>query len=124
MARHHLDAHRRLAALETQLAELGSVAVAFSGGADSAFLLAAAVRALGPEHVVAATAVSPSLPPGSSTRRSAFAARPRGPARDGDDRRAGPRGLPGQRGRPLYRCKSELLDTLLPVARARHEPMS
>ena len=42
--------------------ELGSVMVAFSGGADSAFVLAAAVRALGPESVVAATAVSPSLP--------------------------------------------------------------
>jgi uncharacterized protein len=35
--------------------------VAFSGGADSAFLLAAA-RAIGPANVVAATAISPSLP--------------------------------------------------------------
>src|SRR6266511_194779 len=53
---------RRLAGLERRLAGLGSVLVAFSGGADSAFLLAAAARALGPDSVVAATAVSPSLP--------------------------------------------------------------
>ncbi len=52
----------RLALLEASLAELGSVVVAFSGGADSAFLLAAAVRALGADRVVAATAVSSSLP--------------------------------------------------------------
>lgn len=36
-------------------------AVAFSGGTDSAFLLAVAARALGPPAVVAVTAVSPSL---------------------------------------------------------------
>ena len=46
----------RLAALEERLRELGSVLVAFSGGADSAFLLAAAVRALGAERVASATA--------------------------------------------------------------------
>ena len=49
----------RLAVLDTQLRSYGSLLVAFSGGADSAFLLAAAVRALGPDRVVAATAVSP-----------------------------------------------------------------
>src|SRR5581483_10806266 len=52
----------RLSALDAALRALGSVVVAFSGGADSAFLLAAAARALGPAGVVAATAVSPSLP--------------------------------------------------------------
>ncbi len=36
-------------------------AVAFSGGVDSTFLLAAAVRALGTDHVIAATAVSATL---------------------------------------------------------------
>ena len=36
--------------------------VAYSGGADSAFLLAAAVRALGADRVVAATGYCDSLP--------------------------------------------------------------
>src|SRR6478735_9345674 len=52
----------RLAALEADLRERGSVLVAYSGGADSAFLLAAAVRALGPDKVAAATGYSHSLP--------------------------------------------------------------
>jgi uncharacterized protein len=52
----------RCAALHEGLAGLRSVLVAFSGGADSAFLLASAVAVLGPGRVVAATAVSPSLP--------------------------------------------------------------
>ena len=51
----------RLRLLDKDLRELGNLLVAFSGGADSAFLLAASVRALGTEQVVAATAVSPSL---------------------------------------------------------------
>ncbi len=54
-----LDA--KLAALRRDLAATGGVMVAFSGGADSAFLLAAATDALG-ERAVAATGVSPSLP--------------------------------------------------------------
>lgn len=53
---------RRLALLEELLREHGRLLVAFSGGADSAFLLAAAVRALGPADVSAATAYSDSLP--------------------------------------------------------------
>jgi uncharacterized protein len=57
---HLLDV--RLAALESDLRSHGSVLVAYSGGADSAFLLAAAVRALGAENVVAATGYSHSLP--------------------------------------------------------------
>jgi uncharacterized protein len=51
-----------------------TAAVAFSGGADSAFLLAAATRALGPSRVVAVTAVSASLAPSELTRAREFAA--------------------------------------------------
>ncbi|MET8995553.1 ATP-dependent sacrificial sulfur transferase LarE [Amycolatopsis sp. NPDC004169] len=47
--------------LVSHLAALGRLAVAFSGGADSALVLAAAVRALGPANVLAVTANSASL---------------------------------------------------------------
>lgn len=45
-----------------RLSGLPGVLVAFSGGVDSAFLLAACLQALPPDRVLAATAVSPSLP--------------------------------------------------------------
>jgi pyridinium-3,5-biscarboxylic acid mononucleotide sulfurtransferase len=51
-----------LLALRGQLDRYERVVVAFSGGADSAFLAWAAQDQLGPDRVVAATAVSPSLP--------------------------------------------------------------
>ena len=44
-----------------QLAGLGRVGVAFSGGVDSATLLALAVQTLGPSRVLAIVGVSPSL---------------------------------------------------------------
>jgi uncharacterized protein len=43
------------------LAGIGRLGVAFSGGVDSATLLALAVRALGPRRVVAVLGISPSL---------------------------------------------------------------
>lgn len=49
----------KLIALKGKLAKMGRVLVAYSGGADSTFLLWAALEALGPEHVLAVTARSP-----------------------------------------------------------------
>lgn len=116
-----LDEHlltTRLAALELRLKRLGRVLVAFSGGADSAFLLAAAVRALGRDNVAAATAYSPSLPLSERGPALEFArslgvavltpetdelARPGYVANDGD--------------RCAF-CKSELLEVLAPLAAA------
>jgi uncharacterized protein len=116
-----LDEHlldQRLAALEEDLRGRGSVLVAYSGGADSAFLLAAAVRALGPLNVAAATAYSSSLPEAE-----------RGPAADfanalgvrlltpetREMERAGYRANGGDR---CFFCKAELLDVLNPIAEA------
>jgi pyridinium-3,5-biscarboxylic acid mononucleotide sulfurtransferase len=106
----------RLATLDRILRELGSVVVAFSGGADSAFVLAAAVRALGTDHVLAATAVSPSLPRRELVAAREFAerlgvrhVRPR----TDELARVGYRANDGDR---CYFCKAELLDVLGPLA--------
>ncbi len=50
------------AALLDRLGRLGGLVVAFSGGVDSAVVLAAALRALGTDAVLGAIADSPSLP--------------------------------------------------------------
>lgn len=106
----------RVSALEEDLRARGSVLVAYSGGADSALLLAAAVRALGPDRVAAATGYSHSLPQSE-----------RDPARDFAEslgvrvltpethemERAGYRANSGQR---CFFCKAELLDVLTPLA--------
>ncbi len=51
----------KLETLNEMFQPLEKCVVAFSGGVDSTFLLAAAVRALGAENVIAATAVSATL---------------------------------------------------------------
>ncbi len=52
-----------LAELEVELRQLGRVVVAFSGGADSAFLARVAHDTLGRDRVLCATAISASLAP-------------------------------------------------------------
>jgi uncharacterized protein len=56
-----LSATSAAAALLDRLGRLGGVVVAFSGGVDSAVVLAGAIRALGSSAVLAAIADSPSL---------------------------------------------------------------
>jgi uncharacterized protein len=103
---------RRLERLDAGLRELDSVLVAFSGGTDSALVLAAAVNALGAERVVAATAVSPSLPGSELDAARAFTAslgvRHLTPTTD-ELSREGYRANAGDR---CFFCKAELLDVL------------
>ena len=106
----------RLADLDASLRDLGDVVVAFSGGADSAFLLAAAARALGPSRVVAVTAVSDALASHELERAAAFArslgVRHETP-RTHEMAREGYRANGGDR---CYFCKAELLDVVTPLA--------
>lgn len=106
----------RLTALAAQFAPLPGVLVAFSGGVDSGVVLAAAVRALGPERVVAATAVSPSLPASERDLAAAFGeltgVRHEFPPTD-ELSRPGYRANAGDR---CAFCKTELVDVLTPLA--------
>jgi len=112
------DLDRRLSALDAALREVDSLLVAFSGGADSAFLLAAAARALGPERVVAATAVSASLAADELPAARAFAAslgvRHVTPETDELSRE----GYVANGADRCFHCKATLLDTLRPLAAA------
>jgi uncharacterized protein len=107
----------RLAALDALLAPMPGVLVAFSGGVDSGMLLAAAVRALGADRVVAATAVSPSLPSAERAGAVAFAeslgVRHELPRTDELSRP----GYVANAGDRCAFCKTELVDVLMPLAR-------
>jgi uncharacterized protein len=107
----------RLVQLDDRLRGLGSAMVAFSGGADSAFLLAAAVRSLGADRVAAATAVSASLPAKELAEAAAFAqglgVRHLTPS---TDEMARPRYVANGADR-CFHCKAELLHVLAPLAR-------
>jgi uncharacterized protein len=107
-----------LAELRARLRELDRVAVAFSGGADSAFLAWVAHDTLGPERALAVTAVSPSLAAEEADDCAALASewglrwspvptaeldRPDYVA-NGTDR--------------CFHCKAELMDVMVPLAEA------
>lgn len=102
--------------LDSLLHELAPVAVAFSGGADSALALAAAVRVSGADQTIAVTVKSPAVASGEAAAASSFAAelgvahfiaagaelsRP-GYQNNGRDRCA--------------HCKTELMEVIKPIA--------
>ncbi|RAG86678.1 ATP-dependent sacrificial sulfur transferase LarE [Streptacidiphilus pinicola] len=108
----------KAAALLSTVREIGPFAVAYSGGTDSALVLAAGVRALGAGRVLAVTAVSESLAAGELAAAHALAdalgvahltprtdelSRP-GYRANGPDR--------------CYFCKSEVLDVITALAHA------
>jgi uncharacterized protein len=103
--------------LVDELAEIGPLAVAFSGGADSALVLAAAVRANGPAAVLAVTADSASLAAAELRHAAAFAndlgVRHLAPATTELDN---PGYAANGRDR-CYFCKSTVLDAITEVAR-------
>src|SRR6478735_1860984 len=117
-----LDEHLldlRLAALEADLRERGSVLVAYSGGADSAFLLAAAVRALGAGNVAAATGYSHSLPMSERDPAREFAESLGAEVLTPETHEMERDGYRANAGDRCYFCKAELLDVLTPLAAQR-----
>lgn len=110
--------HKKNSALES-LRACGSVLVAFSGGVDSAVLLALAVQALGPDRVLAVTADSDSLASGEldeareiaralGARHEVVATR--------EMERPAYRANAGDR---CFHCRSELFDVLTGLAGRR-----
>jgi uncharacterized protein len=106
----------KLRQLEVELLRLETIVVAFSGGADSAFLAAAATRVLGAERVHAVTAVSPSLA-GDEEADCQALANEWGlrwtPIATDEMERAAYRVNDTDR---CYHCKAELMDVVGPVA--------
>jgi uncharacterized protein len=111
-----VDDRAALRRLNRRLGELDSVLVAFSGGADSAFLLAAAVRVLGAARVVAATAVSPSLPAAELTGARELAADLGVPHLTPGTNEMAREGYRANGGDRCFFCKAELLDVLGAIA--------
>lgn len=107
----------KYAALLAYLRGLESVVVAFSGGVDSAFVLLAAVRALGPAKVLAVTGRSASVPAAELAGVAELAA-DIGAAHEFLDTRefdnANYLANPANR---CYFCKTELYSSLEPLRR-------
>jgi uncharacterized protein len=104
--------------LRDRLTGLGRVVVAFSGGADSAFLAWVANDTLGRDRVLAATAVSPSLAP-SELADCRSLANDWGLRWSGvDTHELGRQEYVANGGDRCYHCKAELLDVLGPLAAA------
>jgi pyridinium-3,5-biscarboxylic acid mononucleotide sulfurtransferase len=109
---------RRLHDLRSRLSDLGAVVVAFSGGADSAFLAAVANDVLGAPRAHAVTAVSPSLAGSERDDCAALAAEWQlrwTPVLTQEMERAAYRLNDGDR---CFHCKAELMDVLAPIATA------
>lgn len=118
-ANEEVDLEQQWQRLRAGLRELDSLLVAFSAGADSALLLAAAARALGTGKVAAATGVSASLADGELEQAAGYASwlgvelihvRTEELSRPGYRANAGDR---------CFHCKAELLDRLGPIATER-----
>ena len=111
------DVAAKLVSLRGRLDELGKVVIAFSGGADSAFVAAVASQQLG-ERAHAVTAVSPSLAGAERDDCAALAAEwgLRWTAvLTHEMERAAYRLNDGDR---CFHCKAELMDVVAPIAAA------
>ena len=109
-----------LEVLRASLRRIGPLVVAFSGGADSAFVAWVATEALGADRVLCVTAVSPSLAPEELADCRALAAEwGLRFAEVRTDELADP-AYSANDGSRCYHCKTSLLEALAPLAGAEN----
>lgn len=104
------------ATLRGELASLGAVVVAFSGGADSAYLAWVATDQLGPSRVVCVTAVSPSLAAWERTDCAALAGEWGLRWIEVETDELADSAYMANDGQRCYHCKASLMSVLAPVA--------
>jgi len=114
----NVEVDSKLAVLDAELRRLGRVVVAFSGGADSAFLAHRAHQVLGSANAHAVTAISPSLAGAEQADCRALASEwglRWTPVATDEMARAAYRANDLDR---CYHCKAELMDVVGPIAAA------
>lgn len=105
--------------LDAALDRLGRLVVAFSGGADSAFLAAYATRRLGRDNVLCVTAVSASLAELELSDCEALAAEWNLDWRTVTTSETSRPDYIANAGDRCFHCKDELMDALVPIASQR-----
>ena len=114
--RTEVDGEEHLEALRTELYRIGPLVVAFSGGADSAFVAWMATQTLGVDQVLCVTAVSPSLAPEELADCRALADEWGLRHQEVHTTELADLSYSANDGRRCYHCKSSLMDAIDPLA--------
>ena len=108
----------KLEQLKSILRDTQPLIVAYSGGVDSAFLLQAAVDTLGPDRVLGAIGVSPSLAPAELDDAVGLASEIGAECRLVETHELDDPGYVANDANRCYHCKKTLFDALLAIAGA------